>query len=94
MNMQKLLLALVFATTCVGCGSAAVVPTPKRYPADVRQTFLSSCEVQGTPAACECVLDYLEQHMTYDEFVALDAAGAEAVQADDRIKTAVAMCLS
>jgi hypothetical protein len=40
------------------------------------------------------VLDYLEQHMTYDEFVALDAAGAEAVQADDRIKTAVAMCLS
>jgi hypothetical protein len=32
--------------------------------------------------------------MTYEEFVALDAAGAEAVQADDRIQTAVAMCLS
>jgi hypothetical protein len=32
--------------------------------------------------------------MTYDEFVALDAAGAEAVQADDRVNTAVAMCLN
>jgi hypothetical protein len=32
--------------------------------------------------------------MTYDEFVALDAAGTEAVQADDRIKAAVAMCVN
>lgn len=92
--MHKYLLALVFAVTCVGCGSATVVPTPTRYPTAVRETFLSSCEGQGTLKACECVLDYLERHMTYDEFVALDAAGAEAVQADDRIKTAVAMCQS
>ena len=90
--MSKFLLVLVFAITCVGCGSAAVAPTPTRYPVDVRQTFLSSCEAEGTLEACECVLDYLERHITYDEFVALDAAGSEAVQADDRIKTAVAMC--
>jgi hypothetical protein len=92
--MRTFLLVLAVAVFFLGCGSAAVAPTPARYPADVRQTFLSACEGQGTPKSCECVLDYLERHMTYDEFLALDAAGAEAVQADDRVKTAVAMCLS
>jgi ABC-type phosphate/phosphonate transport system substrate-binding protein len=92
--MHKLLLTLAFTISCIGCSSAAVESTPARYPALVRATFLSSCEVQGTPEACECVLDYLEQSMTYDEFVALEAAGSEAVQADSRIQAAVAKCLS
>jgi hypothetical protein len=92
--MRQVLLAFVFAVAGLGCSSAAVAPTPTRYPAAVRENFLSSCGVQGTLKACECVLDYLERQMTYGEFVALEAAGAEAVQADDRIKTAVAMCQS
>ena len=92
MRTIKTLLGLLLALSTIGCGQAAASVTPTRYPAVVRETFLSSCEGEGTPEACECVLDYLERHMTYDEFVALDAAGSEAVQADDRIKTAVAMC--
>ena len=92
MRTIKALLGLLLALSTIGCGQAAASVTPTRYPAVVRETLLNSCQVEGTPQACECVLDYLERHMTYDEFVALDAAGSEAVQADDRIKAAVAMC--
>jgi hypothetical protein len=92
--MRKAFVLIAIAISCFGCGSVAVSPTPSRYPQLVRQTFLNACEVNGAPEACECALDYLERHMTYDEFVALDAAGAEAVQADDRLQTAVAMCFS
>ena len=94
MRTIKTLLGLLIALSTMGCGQAAASVTPTRYPAVVRETFLSSCEVEGTLDSCECVLDYLERHMTYDEFVALDAAGTEAVQADDRIKAAVAMCVN
>jgi hypothetical protein len=38
------------------------------------------------------VLEYLERYVTYDEFVALEAAGSAAVQADSRIQAAVATC--
>jgi hypothetical protein len=92
--MRKPLVLIAIALACFGCSSVAASPTPSRYPQLVRQTFKNACEVNGTPEACECALDYLERHMTYDEFVALDAAGAEAVQADDRVNTAVAMCLN
>jgi hypothetical protein len=92
--MRKPLVLIAIALACIGCGSVAASPTPYRYPQLVRQTFKNACEVNGTPEACECALDYLERHMTYDEFVALDAAGAEAVQADDRVNTAVEMCLN
>ena len=92
MRTAKILSGLLLALITLGCGQGTASVTPTRYPAAVRETFLSSCEVEGTLEACECVLDYLERHMTYEEFLALDAAGSEAVQADDRIKTAVAMC--
>ena len=92
--MHKLLLSLAFAISCIGCNSAAIDPAPTRYPALVRETFLSSCEVMGTPEACDCVLDYLERNMAYEEFVALDAAGSAAVQADTRVQAAVATCVN
>jgi hypothetical protein len=92
--MQKLLLTLALAISCIGCSTAVVESTPTRYPALVRTTFLSSCEVQGTPEACQCVLEYLERYVTYDEFVALEAAGSAAVQADSRIQAAVATCIN
>jgi len=88
----KILSGLLLTLSTLGCGQAAASVAPARYPALVRATFLSSCEVEGTPEACECVLNYLEQRMTYDDFVALDAAGSEAVQADNRIQAAVATC--
>jgi hypothetical protein len=90
--MHKLLLTLALAISCIGCSTAVVESTPTRYPALVRTTFLSACEVEGTPEACQCVLDYLERNMAYEEFVALDAAGSAAVQADSRIQAAVATC--
>lgn len=92
--MHKLLLILALATSCIGCSTAVVESTPTRYPALVRATFLSSCEVEGTPEACQCVLEYLEQNMTYEDFVALDAAGSAAVQADTRVQAAVATCVN
>ena len=92
--MHKLLLALALAISCIGCSTAVVESTPTRYPALVRTTFLSSCEVEGTPEACQCVLDYLERNMSYEEFVALEAAGPAAVQADSRIRAAVATCVN
>jgi hypothetical protein len=90
--MHKLLLTLTLAISCIGCSTAVVESTPTRYPALVRTTFLSACEVEGTPEACQCVLDYLERNMAYEEFVALEAAGSAAVQADSRIQAAVATC--
>jgi|LakMenE18May11ns_1017448.scaffolds.fasta_scaffold9685679_1 hypothetical protein len=90
--MHKLLLTLALAISCIGCSTAVVESTPTRYPALVRTTFLSACEVEGTPEACQCVLDYLERNMAYEEFVALEAAGSAAVQADSRIQAAVATC--
>jgi hypothetical protein len=92
--MHKLLLTLALAISCIGCSTAVVESTPTRYPALVRTTFLSSCEVEGTPEACQCVLDYLERNMAYEEFVALDAAGSAAVQADARIQAAIAACVN
>ena len=92
--MHKLLLTLALAISCIGCSTAVVESTPTRYPALVRTTFLSACEVEGTPEACQCVLEYLERYVTYDEFVALEAAGSAAVQADSRIQAAVATCTS
>lgn len=92
--MHKLLLSLALAISCIGCSTAVVESTPTRYPALVRTTFLSACEVEGTPEACQCVLEYLERNMTYEEFVALDAAGSAAVQADTRIQAAVATCVN
>lgn len=90
----KITVLTLLILVAAGCAQTGASTLPARYPAQVRDTFLTSCEGQGTPKACECVLDYLERHMTYGEFLALDAAGAEAVQSDDRVKTAVAMCLS
>ena len=92
--MHKLLLTLALAISCIGCSTAVVESTPTRYPALVRTTFLSACEVEGTPEACQCVLDYLERNMAYEEFVALEAAGSAAVQADTRIQAAVATCVN
>ena len=92
MRTIKILSGLLLALSTLGCGQAAASVTPTRYPALVRTTFLNACEVEGTPEACECVLTYIEERMTYDAFVALDAAGPEAVQADSRILAAVATC--
>jgi len=94
MRTIKILSGLLLAFSAFGCGQAAASVTPTRYPALVRTTFLSSCEVDGTPEACQCVLDYLEQNMTYEDFVALDEAGSAAVQADTRIQAAVATCVN
>ena len=92
--MHKLLLTLALAISCIGCSTAVVESTPTRYPALVRDTFLKYCEVDGTPEACQCVLDYLEQNMTYEDFVALDAAGSAAVQADTRVQAALETCVN
>ena len=94
MRTIKILSGLLLAFSAFGCGQAAASVTPTRYPALVRETFLKYCEVDGTPEACQCVLSYLEQNMAYEDFVALDAAGTAAVQADTRIQAAVATCVN
>ena len=94
MRTVTILSGLLLALSTLGCGQAAASVAPARYPALVRATFLTSCEVEGTPEACQCVLDYLERNMAYEEFVALDAAGSAAVQADIRIQAAVATCVN
>ena len=94
MRTVTILSGLLLALSTLGCGQAAASVAPTRYPAMVRATFLTSCEVEGTPEACQCVLDYLERNMAYEEFVAFDAAGSAAVQADTRIQAAVATCVN
>jgi hypothetical protein len=94
MRTVTILSGLLLALSTLGCGQAAASVSPTRYPALVRATCLTSCEVEGTPEACQCVLEYLERNMASEEFVALDAAGSAAVQADTRVQAAVATCVN
>jgi hypothetical protein len=94
MRTVTILAGLLLALSTLGCGQAAASVAPTRYPAMVRETFLKYCEVDGTPEACVCLLEYLEQRMSYDEFVRLDAAGTAVIQADARLQAGVAACIN
>ena len=53
--------------TFLGCGSS-------KYPANVQRNFLNSCEANGSVPRCDCVLSYLEAHVSLNTFKAADAA--------------------
>ena len=67
----------------------------ERYPAQVREAFLTACERSsgGNTPVCECALEELEATMPLAEFRAVDAAMSRGEQAEPegRRKVAAAM---
>ncbi len=65
-KLRLLLTAAATATliTLGGCGG----DSKHEYPADVKNNFLTACEVQGSSSACECALTKLQEKMSADEF--------------------------
>jgi hypothetical protein len=75
--------ALLAAALLAACGGAppdtatepAAVSTepgsgaPAQYPAELRETFMSSCSSSADSEPCECALAYIEQNVPLDEFV-------------------------
>ena len=43
--------------------------SPAEYPAELRETFMSSCSSSANSEPCECALAYIEQNVPLDEFV-------------------------
>jgi hypothetical protein len=88
-----LVLALAGAAGCGGGGR-------EEYSADAEQAFMSSCtaEPKATQTYCRCVLDNLEESMSFDEFKRVDAAirvgGVDAIPEDSKEKfiDAVSAC--
>ena len=66
------------------------------YPQSVRDDYMASCEgIGGDTAACECALEELEQTLSLEEFVKIDAdIRAGVVTTPPReITDAIAACL-
>jgi hypothetical protein len=77
-------LAAAFAAGCGGGGSD--------YPDEAVQSFMRTCEAQAgaTESSCRCVLDNLQETMSYEEFKRVDTAirigGADEIPEDSREK--------
>jgi hypothetical protein len=56
-----------FALTACGGGGST-------YPANVRTSFLNSCETTGSKARCECSLKYVEAHVSFSAFQTAEKA--------------------
>jgi hypothetical protein len=63
-----LMLAAAFAAGCGGGGNV--------YPDEAVQSFTMSCKAQAgaTESTCRCVLDNLQETMSYEEFKRVDTA--------------------
>ena len=84
---------LTVALAACGNSTSETVNTP--YPAEVRNNFLTSCTAAGgSQANCECYLTGLESTMPLSDFVALELAGDDAIEADARVIEAVTRCIS
>lgn len=79
-----LMLAAAFAAGCGGGGND--------YPDEAVQSFMMSCKAQAgaTESSCRCVLDNLEETMSYEEFKRVDTAirigGTDEIPEDSREK--------
>lgn len=66
MTRAWLALPLVIGSV-VGCR-----PPKHDYPADVLSAFVDRCASQAPRGACECTLDEIQRHFTYEQFTALE----------------------
>ena len=82
-----LLLGLLLAPACKTESSSA-------YPKSVRDNFIASCTDNGaTKDQCRCMLDALEDKLTLNEFISLEArAGSDAESAE--VEAIVVKCLA
>jgi hypothetical protein len=69
--------------------SSSGVATP--YPADLQDSYLTSCEKESASAAyCQCTLGYFENHVPYSQFV----SETETVGTPPDLDAAIAACES
>jgi hypothetical protein len=79
-----LVLAVAFVASCGGGGND--------YPDEAVQSFMKSCTAQAgaTESSCHCVLDNLQETMSYEEFKRVDTAirigGTDEIPEDSREK--------
>lgn len=77
-----------------GCGGSVASMTPLGYPADVRANFLEACSSESPMSTCECMLNELEENVSFADFAALEAEGTDALLQDDRVMAAVLACIN
>ena len=53
-------------------GVAACGSESSRYAPEIRESYLSACEGSASRADCECSLEFIEERLSQDEFVAED----------------------
>ena len=83
-------LVVVLAAGCGG-GDDKSTSAGNSYPKDVVAQYTKSCEAQAKASSgasaktvhayCGCTIDYLQQHLSFDEFKQVDAAAAKLEQA-------------
>lgn len=62
-----LLFSILVIFGVAACGSG-----PSRYAPEIRESYLSACEGSASRADCECSLEFIEERLSQDEFVAED----------------------
>jgi hypothetical protein len=67
------------SSTSSGGASAPLVA----YPVNAQTNFLNSCEVNSTPAACQCLLSWLEQNVQFQQFVVDNQEASEGIVPED-----------
>ena len=78
-----------------GGGGGESAKAGEKYPAEVRNNFLTSCDEQPNAprSVCECSLEKIEEKYSIDEFEKIDAAQKEGEPLPKDIQTIVEDCV-
>lgn len=64
------------------------------YPAADRQAFMSACTIDSDESDCACVLEHMEQEMTYQQYLQADAIATSNGTIPERVQLIYANCAS